>query len=48
MISVMIGAKLAGLIGVIFALPAVAVGKVLLMHIIVGGKVADEAENLKH
>lgn len=48
MISVMIGVKLAGLIGVIFALPAVAVGKVLLMHIIVGGKVADEAENLKH
>lgn len=37
MVSVMVGAKLAGVTGVIFALPAVAVGKVLLMHLIAGG-----------
>ncbi|MCX5800640.1 MAG: AI-2E family transporter [Candidatus Eisenbacteria bacterium] len=42
MVSVMIGARLAGVTGVVFALPAVAVGKVLLLHLIVGGKVTDE------
>lgn len=42
MVSVMVGAKLAGLVGLVFALPAVAVGKVLLMHLIVGGKGTNE------
>lgn len=35
-VAVMVGAKLAGVTGVILALPGVAVGKVLLMHLVVG------------
>ena len=47
MVSVMVGAKLAGVTGVIFALPAVAVGRVLLMHLIVGGRVTNETATFK-
>jgi len=36
MVAVLVGAKLAGVTGVILALPGVAVGKVLLMHLVVG------------
>jgi len=47
MISVMVGAKLAGVAGVVFALPAVSVGKVLLLHLVVGGKAINETSDLK-
>jgi predicted PurR-regulated permease PerM len=36
MVAVLVGAELAGVTGVILALPGVAVGKVLLMHLVVG------------
>jgi predicted PurR-regulated permease PerM len=36
LLAVLVGAKLAGVTGVILALPGVAVGKVLLMHLVVG------------
>jgi predicted PurR-regulated permease PerM len=36
MVAVMVGAELAGVTGVILALPGVAVGKVLLMNLVVG------------
>ncbi len=36
LVSVVVGAKLAGITGVILALPAVAVGKVLIMRLVVG------------
>lgn len=47
MVSVMVGAKLAGVAGVVFALPAVAVGKVLLIHLIAGGKVTNETATFR-
>ena len=40
MVAVMVGAELAGVTGVILALPGVAVGKVLLMHLVVGRPVS--------
>jgi predicted PurR-regulated permease PerM len=46
MISVMVGARLAGVVGVVFALPAVSAGKVLLMHLIFGGKATNEKATL--
>ena len=39
-VAVMVGAELAGVTGVILALPGVAVGKVLLMHLVVGRPVS--------
>jgi predicted PurR-regulated permease PerM len=42
MVSVLVGARLAGLVGVVFALPAVSAGKVLFMHLIFGGRLNNE------
>ncbi len=42
LIAVMVGAKVAGLVGVVLALPAVSVGKVLAMHLILGRRVQEE------
>jgi len=42
MVSVLVGARLAGVAGVVFALPVVSAGKVVLMHLIFGGKVTNE------
>jgi predicted PurR-regulated permease PerM len=44
LIAVMVGAKVAGLVGVVLALPAVSVGKVLVMHLILGRRLGEEGE----
>ncbi|UCF79726.1 MAG: AI-2E family transporter [Candidatus Eiseniibacteriota bacterium] len=41
LVAVMVGAKVAGLVGVVLALPATSVGKVLIMHLI-GRRVGEE------
>ncbi|KPJ60536.1 MAG: hypothetical protein AMJ46_05880 [Latescibacteria bacterium DG_63] len=42
LVAVLVGAKVAGLVGVVLALPAVSVGKVLAMHLVVGRGVGEE------
>jgi predicted PurR-regulated permease PerM len=42
LIAVLVGAKVAGLVGVVLALPVASVGKVLALHLVVGRKMNDE------
>jgi len=44
LVSIMVGAKLAGITGVLLALPAVSVGKVLFLHLVVGSSPSEAPE----